>query len=95
MSLIDIRVKPAGTGAEIDVGEITTFFARIGAIPEASGAMNAFFAVEKRNATVGIGRNGLAGTHFDTDLGPAFLALAGIHKNNMVRIPFCSLDFAT
>ena len=86
-------MKTAGTGAEIDIGEITSLFARIGAIPETGGAMDALLAIEKRDASVRTCGDGLARAHLDTNLGAAFLAFSGIHENNMVRETIRGLDF--
>ena len=58
--LINVGVKTAGTGAEVDVGEVASLFARVGAIPKAGGTVNTFFTVKEWHATVGVGCDGLA-----------------------------------
>ena len=91
---VNVRMETAGTSAKIDVGKISSLFARVGAIPEASRAVNTFLAIKERDSTVGVGRNGLAGTHFNTNLGTTLLAFSGIHENDMIRVTVRGLDLA-
>jgi hypothetical protein len=53
------RMQSAGAGTEGDVGAFRIFRQRLGAVPDARAAVDAFLAVEHRHATF-TERDGLA-----------------------------------
>ncbi len=87
-------MESARPSPKIHIGEVAPLFARVGAVPEAGSAVDAFLAVKERNAAVGTRRDRLTRAHLDTDLGAAFLAFPGVHENNMVCVTVRGLDLA-
>jgi predicted porin len=76
-------MQPAGAGLETDQGEFRVVRVGFGAIPQAGAAVDAFFTVEYGSALV-TGSDGLAGTHFHTDLAVAGFAVTRIEEHDVV-----------
>ena len=86
-------MQAAGTGLERNDGELRVLGIGFGAVPEAGTAVDAFFAIKNRAAVLA-GRDGLAGTHFHTDLAAAGFALGGVGEGDVVGVAVRGLDFA-
>ena len=85
-------MQAARAGAE-GHGHALRIFRRGGrAVPQAGAAVDAFLAVEIRHA-VFAGRDGLAGTGFDAELGAAAPAFVRKNKRDMIGVTGRRLDF--
>ena len=83
-------MKAACSGAEIYV---SFFFIGGAAIPQAGTAVDALLAIECRYAIFAT-RDGLSGTHFDTEFRFAILAELGTGEDNVIGVGRWGLDTA-